>query len=152
MDNRKKSDSAEQQRAEEIIFEKIKPWLGVELERNPRIPVGTTYMEPDFYSRDAAIVGEIYAHIGRRHSGQNDKIAADILKMLLLEKLEGKRYRKIFAVCDEELYKKINNGISSVLAVCFEQFGVEIKMIDIGDEAKDVIVAAQKRQRMINVW
>ena len=82
----KKSNSIEQQNAERIIFEKVKKSLGIELKENPKISVGSTYIQPDFYSKDNHIIGEIFAHIGKPKAGQDRKVAKDILKMLLLEK------------------------------------------------------------------
>lgn len=40
------------------------------------------HIEPDFYSKEEKIVGEIFAHHGKTKGGQNHKVAQDILKML----------------------------------------------------------------------
>lgn len=148
MENQEKSSSIEQQMAEQIIFQKVNEWLGVELIENAKIFVGKTFMQPDFYSKSDGIIGEIFAHIGKPKKAQDNKIANDILKMLLLEKLEGKTYRKIIVVCDENEVKKLEG--TSVLAECIRQFDVEVKMIDIETDLRDTLIAAQKRQRMIN--
>ena len=58
-----------------------------------------TYMQPDFYSEEHSIIGEIFAHIGENKRGQSTKIANDILKMLLIEKDRCKSYRKMTKVC-----------------------------------------------------
>lgn len=65
MESRKKSNSFEQQMAEQIIFKKIQNWLNKDLKENAKIPVGKTYMQPDFYSKKDGIIGEIFAHIGK---------------------------------------------------------------------------------------
>lgn len=41
-------------------------------------------------------MGEIFSYIGKNKKAQNKKISNDILKMLLLEKVIRKEYRKIF--------------------------------------------------------
>ncbi len=143
-----KSNSIEQQITEKIIFEKVKKWMGVELQNNPKIIVGNTFMQPDFYSESENIIGEIFAHIGKTKKGQDNKIANDILKMLLLEKLKGKTYRKMIVVCDEEEMKKLRGA--SILAESIRQFGIEVKMIDIEADLRVQLVEAQKRQRMVN--
>lgn len=93
-------------------------------------------------------MGEIFSHIGKNKKAQNKKISNDILKMLLLEKVTGKKYRKIIAVCDEIEWKKLNG--KSVLAETIRQFGIEIINIEIEDEMRNTILEAQKRQNMVN--
>ncbi|RKJ41686.1 hypothetical protein D7X94_02405 [Acutalibacter sp. 1XD8-33] len=146
--NQHKSSSMEQQRAEEIILKQVCRWLGMELEHGPKIFVGSTFMQPDFYSKEEGVIGEISAHIGRTNKAQDNKIANDLLKMLLLEKLEGRNYRKIIVVCDENVYAKLCG--TSILAQCVQEFGVEVKMMDIDGNLRADIVSAQTRQRMVN--
>ena len=83
-----------QMQAEDIIFSKVEEQLGIKLERNPKIYLrdnAFTYMQPDFYSSEQCIIGEIFAHIGKPKKAQDNKIANDILKMLLLERVTGKK-------------------------------------------------------------
>ena len=148
MERSEQSNSFEQQMAEQIIFEKVQNWLNKNLKENAKILVGKTYMQPDFYSKEDGIIGEIFAHIGKSKKGQDNKIANDILKMFLLEKLEKRTYRKIIVVCDEQEMKKITG--TSVLAECIRQFDIEVKMINIETDLRTMLIAAQKRQRMIN--
>ncbi|MCX4300132.1 MAG: hypothetical protein OSJ73_24505 [Lachnospiraceae bacterium] len=148
MERSEQSNSFEQQMAEQIIFEKVQNWLNKNLKENAKILVGKTYMQPDFYSKEDGIIGEIFAHIGKPKKGQDNKIANDILKMLLLEKLEKRTYRKIIVVCDEQEMKKITG--TSVLAECIRQFDIEVKMINIETDLRTMLIAAQKRQRMTN--
>lgn len=148
MTNSQNSNSTEQQMAERILFEKVRQWLNQDIRANEKIPIGATFMQPDFYSRENAIIGEIFSHIGKPKKAQDNKIANDILKMLLLEKLEHKTYRKIIVVCDEE--ERMHLEGSSVLSECIYQFGIEIKLIEIDDNLRNMLIAAQKRQRMVN--
>lgn len=148
MERSEQSNSFEQQMAEQIIFEKVQNWLNKNLKENAKVLVGKTYMQPDFYSKEDGIIGEIFAHIGKPKKGQDNKVANDILKMLLLEKLEKRTYRKIIVVCDEQEMKKITG--TSVLAECIRQFDIEVKMINIETDLRTMLIAAQKRQRMTN--
>lgn len=148
MEKEEKSSSIEQQMAEQVIFQKVNDWLGIELVENAKIFVGNTFMQPDFYSKTDGIIGEIFAHIGKPKKAQDNKISNDILKMLLLEKIEGKIYRKIIVVCDEDEMKKLKG--TSVLAECIRQFDIEVKMIEIETDLRDTLIEAQKRQRMVN--
>lgn len=151
MINTNKSNSAEQQYAGHIIFGEIEKRLGIKLLENPKIHLADnsyTYIEPDFYSENECIVGEIFAHIGKSRAAQDHKIANDILKMLLLEKAQNKIYRKIIVVCDEMLENKLN-GLSA-LAESIRQFNIEIIKVDISEELRNKILNAQSRQKMIN--
>lgn len=94
------------------------------------------------------IIGEIFAPIGFFKVGQKHKISQDILKMLLLEKTRGVKYRKILVVIDNRIEKYLKG--KSFIAESIRQFGIEVKKMDILDEAYEKIVCAQKRQVMVN--
>lgn len=56
-----KSDSTEQQIAGHAIFEKVQEWLGIELSETVRVDLSDgAYIQPDFYSEDEGVVGEIF--------------------------------------------------------------------------------------------
>jgi hypothetical protein len=128
MEDSQKSSSFEQIIAEQAIFPSVRRFLNVELEQNPKLYLSDnkyTYIQPDFYSGKDLIIGEIFAHIGKPKKAQDNKISNDILKMLLLEKVSGKQYRKIIVVCDESELKKLQG--KSALAesiLCFSFIGV----------------------------
>lgn len=65
------------------------------------------HIEPDSYSEEHSIIGEVFAHIDRNKTGPKDKIANDILKIILFEKDRGRSFRKIIVVCDEEQEKTL---------------------------------------------
>ena len=151
MADTKKSSSLEQQMAEDEIFCLVEDWLGCKVSRNPKIKMNNNdkvHIEPDFYSEEHSIIGEIFAHIGKNKVGQKNKIANDILKMLLIEKDRDRRYRKIIVVCDEQEEKSLTG--KSALAESVKQFGIEIKRVKISEDLKDTILSAQNRQVMIN--
>ena len=151
MVNSKKSSSAEQIRAEEKIFALVEKALRIQLEKNPKLYLTNneyTYIQPDFYSAEHCIVGEIFAHIGKPKKAQDNKIANDILKMLLLEKISKKHYRKIIVVCDELEEKKLKGA--SALSESIRQFGIEILYIQIDEQLRQEIINAQERQKMTN--
>lgn len=138
--------------AEREIFAIVERKLQVKLEQNPKLYISDnkyTYIQPDFYSGKELVIGEIFAHIGEPKKAQGNKIANDILKMILLEKISGKKYRKIIAVCDETELKKLKG--KSVLSESIRQFGIELLCVDVSDELRLKIVKAQERQKMTNV-
>lgn len=151
MSNNYKSSSWEQQQAEDVIFKQVEQLLNVKLEPNCKIYLSDnafTYMQPDFYSETECIVGEIFAHIGNPKKAQDNKIANDILKMLLLENVKKKTYRKILVVCDEAELKKLTG--MSVLSESIRQFGIEVMYVKIDDTLRNQLLSAQARQKMVN--
>ena len=144
-----KSSSKEQIEAEAYIFSQVKERIPAALERNPKVPChGETYIQPDFYSEPEKIIGEIFAHVGKPKKAQDNKIANDILKMLLLEKLTGQEYRKIIVVCDEKELAKLQG--KSALAESIRQFGIELMYIELDEKWRELLLQAQERQRMVN--
>ena len=147
-----KSNSDEQQYAENVIFVELEKILGITLTKNQRIYLDENtkvHIQPDFYSEEESIVGEIFSHIGKYKGSQPHKIANDILKMMLLDKVKNKTHKKIFVVCrDEE--KNVLESSSSWLSECIRQFDVDVIKVDIPDTIKEQVLAAQKRQIMIN--
>ena len=134
------------------MFPIIEQMLNARLEKNRKIYLADnayTYIQPDFYSKSDLIIGEIFAHIGKPKKAQDNKISNDILKMLLLEKVSGKNYRKIIAVCDETEMKKLK-GLSA-LAESIRQFHIEVLYVRIDESLKNKLLDAQCRQKMVNV-
>lgn len=153
MGNSSNSNSFEQQQAELVIFELVSEWLNQEypticLQNNPKLFVGKSYIQPDFYAEDEGIIGEIFSHIGRTKKGQENKISNDILKMLLLEKARERTYRKLIVVCDDTIEAKLLG--TSILAEYIRKFGIEVKKISIDRELRERLACAQERQKMIN--
>lgn len=144
-----KSKSDEQQEAEVIIGNYVEEEFSCSLRRNERVALtdGVSIV-PDLYSEKDKIIGEIFAHIGSLKIGQQHKISQDILKMLLLEKTRGVKYRKILVVVDDKIEKYLKG--KSFIAESIRQFGVEVKKIDLPDDEYEKIVSAQKRQVMVN--
>ena len=140
MSTTQKSSSAEQMRAEEKIFALVEKTLGIRLEKNPKL-----YLSNNEYTY---IIGEIFAHIGKPKKAQDNKIANDILKMLLLEKMAKRNYRKIIVICDEAEKRKLLG--MSALSESIRQFGIEILYIPIDEALRQEILNAQERQKMTN--
>ena len=135
-----------------MMFSKIEHLFEIKFEKNKKIYLADntyTYMQPDFYSEEFSIVGEIFAHIGKPKKAQDNKISNDILKMLLLDKISGKQYRKIIAVCDKKEMKKLMG--QSVLAESIRQFGVEVILVELDEDMRNKILKAQEIQRMTNI-
>ena len=144
-----KSKSDEQQKAEIIIGDCVEEYLACPLKRNERIVLTEgVHIVPDLYSEQDRIVGEIFAHIGSLKIGQQHKISQDILKMLLLEKTKGIKYRKMLVIVDDKMEEYLKG--KSFISESIRQFGIEIKKIDLLDETYEAVLNAQRRQVMVN--
>ena len=144
-----KSKSDEQQKAEIIIGDRVEEELSCCLKRNEKVLLSEDiYIVPDLYSEKDRIVGEIFAHIGSLKVGQQHKISQDILKMLLLEKTKGVKYRKMFVIVDEKIEEYLKG--KSFIAESIRQFGIEIRKIDLPDEIYETVLNAQRCQVMVN--
>ena len=144
-----KSKSDEQQKAEIIIGDRVEEYVSCSLKRNERVVLTEgVHIVPDLYSEKDRIVGEIFAHIGSLKVGQQHKISQDILKMLLLEKAKGVKYRKLLIIVDDKIEEYLKE--KSFIAESIRQFGIEIKKIDLLGETYEAVLNAQRRQVMVN--
>jgi hypothetical protein len=80
------SDSTEQRLAEIEVLTSLNKQLKLNLISAPVI-VNKTKFQLDGYSEKPPVLCEIYSRIGELKIGQKNKIAKDILKMLLIERM-----------------------------------------------------------------
>ena len=142
------SDSGEQRRAEGELVRQLSVDLGVPLETS-RIDLGKgAHIVADGFNRDHRILCEAYAHIGLTRGSQSHKIARDILKMLAAEKRLDGQWRKILCFADRSAAQCVC-GRSWLAAVCSD-LGVAVKVFSLPADLHAAVVAAQKRQVMVN--
>ena len=115
---------------EEKLFKAVQAKFEIALESNPIIEINTNqkvFIKPDFYSKEHHVIGEIHVHAGRLKGGQPDKIASDILKMLLHDKIKDCIFQKYIVVCDEAEQQQLTGD--SALAEAIRQFGIQVLLI-----------------------
>lgn len=142
--NRHPSDSTEQVQAQKEILLLINQEYNLNL-TSRKILIDDTLFQVDGYSEEPPILCEIYARIGKMKVAQHNKIAKDILKMLLIEKMNGKQSRKIIAFSDEEAVQPFLDS-ESWYSKLKDNFNIEIIIIQIPDELRSNLIQAQKRQ------
>jgi hypothetical protein len=94
------------------------------------------------------VVCEIYARIGRLKGSQPDKVASDLLKLCLIEQLRGSAWRKILCFASPEAAKIVLG--KSWLAAAAKHFGVEVHVVALPENERELLLAAQARQIMVN--
>ena len=142
--NRHPSDSSEQQLAHKEILSLLNQKHQLNLESR-KVLINDTLFQVDGYSENPPILCEIYSRIGRMKVAQHNKIGKDILKMLLIEKMQNKTFRKIIAFADEEAARSFSGG-ESWYSKLKDTFNIEILIIDIPSKLKESLLSAQKRQ------
>lgn len=149
MAKRKESDSSVQRGLEIEIFEEFKKELGnadiqhndklIPLKKNPKVKIN-----PDFYSEEHRIIGEIHAHLGKLKPAQVRKVATDVLKMLLFEKDYGKKFEKYIVVCDPAEKEQLEGD--SYLAEAIKRFKVHIVCVKLTKTQKEDLERAMSAQ------
>ncbi len=143
------SDSSAQQHAEVEIVQKIGLKLGCFL-KNKSVLVGSKQpIQIDGFSDNPKILCEAYARIGELKAAQAQKVSADVLKLLFVEKKLGGQWKKVLAFADEKTAQPFKSG--SWHSKVVEEFGVEVIVVSLEPETHKLVLDAQKRQRMKNV-
>lgn len=135
------SDSTEQQKAEKKVLSLINKKYKLNLVSRKVLMDGTTF-QLDGYSENPPVLCEIYSHIGKLKPAQKNKINKDILKMLLIEKMKRKKFRKIIAFADEGAAKSFVSGVSWYSKIK-DYFGIEIIVVNLSKSLKELLLKAQ---------
>src|SRR5574338_451588 len=121
------SSSIEQQSAEAVVLRLLSARLGCGLIGETIPLVGDGKAKVDGINRDERIVCEVYCRIGSLRGSQSDKVASDMLKLLLVEKTLGGAWRKILCFVDASAAQCVKG--QSWLSVASKQFSCEIEVV-----------------------
>lgn len=141
------SSSEYQCELEKQLFKETQKRLGIKLQANPDLLIHSdpaVSIVPDFYSHEHCIIGEIHAHAGKLKGGQPDKIASDVLKMLLHDKAMGCTFQKYIVVCSKEEHQQLTG--TSALAEAIRQFDIRIMLIPLEEKEYEELQAVMKKQ------
>lgn len=137
-----------QSTAEDLVREWLATQLGVALVSTPVKLSSGRSVQIDGYNAEAKIASEIYCRVGALKGSQPDKIASDILKLVLVEKELGGQWQKIICFVDDEAASVLSRA--SWLSVVAADLGVHCRVAPLSDEMKQKILGAQNRQKMVN--
>lgn len=151
MNKRIDSRSDVQLGLENYIMEMMQKKLGISvLEKNPYLMLdedSKTSICPDFFSESERIIGEIHAHEGRLKPAQKNKIASDVLKMILYEKVRDCNFSKFIVVCDKEEYEQLSGA--SYLAEAIRKYEIKLLYVDIPVEYRKQLQDTMKKQNLM---
>lgn len=102
----------------------------------------------DGINKEHRILCEVYSRIGTLKGSQPDKLASDMLKLVLAERQLGGSWRKVLCLADPFAAKPLQGR--SWLAAAARTMGFEIVVVPLSPELRASIVIAQVRQKMVN--
>lgn len=146
-----KSDSKTQRDSEKIILSCMESIMNLKegslvsekIRLNDKV-----FIEIDGFHEEEGIMVEVFSRIGKPKPAHYEKIANDILKLVMVEKLHETKYRKILAVCDDSVEKYLLGNSWKAHAV--KVFDFEVMNVKIPDELKSEIMNAQELQNQGN--
>ncbi|UUY05746.1 hypothetical protein LRS13_09560 [Svornostia abyssi] len=141
------SDSAVQRRAEEVIRALLSDRLGIPLvPRTIQLKAGAP-VQVDAASPDGTVLAEIFARQGALKGGQQKKVAIDTLKLITVRHEQPEvKLMLCFANQDAAAYATGGGWVAQALRTW--EVGVEV--VDIPDDLRTEILAAQLGQTMVN--
>ncbi|MTD44897.1 hypothetical protein GKE82_11485 [Conexibacter sp. W3-3-2] len=141
------SDSAVQRHAEEIIRGLLAERLGVALApRTITLEAGAP-VQVDAASSDGAVLAEIFARQGALKGGQQKKVAIDTLKLITIHR-EQPAEKLVLCFADHEAAAYATGG--GWVAQALRTWGVKVEIIDLPEDIRGEIRAAQDGQTMVN--
>jgi len=142
-----RSDSLIQREAESLIRHKVAAVIGRQLEpATVSLDTGAS-VQVDGVAADESVLVEIFAHHGKLKPGQQKKVALDAFKLVTLGRSRPDAQLVLaFADDDAAAYALGKGWLSEALT----SWGVEVVVIDLDEEAREKIRAAQDLQEMRN--
>ena len=142
------SNSEAQKAAEAALLEVLARRLGFAV-AGDRIELGDgCHANVDGINYDNRFMCEIYSRIGKLQTAQIEKVASDVLKLGVLERALGGKWRKAMCFADESAAQALRNR--SWLAKAAKEMGVEVVVANLPAPMRTLVLEAQKRQVMVN--
>lgn len=140
-------DSTEQRDAENWLIEQLAQDLHTTLVRHGAPCVDVTGVELDgFALGDHPILAEAWAHIGEPKPAQKQKVLADALRLLWVERecFPGNQAGKYLVFGDAMAARHFRE--TSWAARALDSLGIEVRVFPFDERRRESILAAQRRQ------
>ncbi len=137
-------DSHVQREAEAVMVALLADRIGLPLAPR-RIDLGDRRrVEIDAATDDLSVLCEAWAHQGPPKPAQKNKVLTDAFKLAFVAKALGRSPRLILLLSDEAAAAPFRGG--SWHAAALAEFGVELMVVDLPEEVRERIRAAQVKQ------
>jgi hypothetical protein len=141
------SNSEVQRRAEAVIRGRLAQTLNVPLEPRVITLAAGAPVHVDAVSPDGKQMAEIFARQGELKGGQQKKVAIDTLKLITIRE-EHPETELVLAFADKEAAAYATGG--GWVAQALRTWNVSVEIVEIPQELRNEIRAAQGKQRMVN--
>lgn len=138
-------DSSTQRKAEAVMLRLLGKRLGVSLApRRFEFPQGFR-VEIDGADHLTTVLVEVWAHQGAPKSAQKHKVLADALRLLFVASTLPTTPRLILCLSDPAAAHHFTSA-RSWAAAALQNFGVDVEVVNLPDDLRAEIAAAQTRQ------
>ena len=141
------SDSSEQRAAEAMVRAQVAALLGKEL-RSTRLTLESgAAVEVDGAAEDESVFVEIFARQGALKGAQKHKVATDALKLITIGRSRPGA-DLVMAFADEQAASYATKG--TWMAEALSTWGIDVIVVELEEDVRNGIRAAQARQQMVN--
>lgn len=137
-------DSPEQRQCELVMLEMVSEQLGCPLVKTRVALPNGSVVEVDGCSDDRSILCEAWAHQGPPKSAQKMKVITDAAKLFVAGQAIGGDVRLLIVFGDRNAAAWFQGR--SWMAEALRVMGVEILVLELGEDLKNTLRAAQARQ------
>lgn len=142
------SDSLAQRSAETALLIELGRVLGFAIAGGRIDPRDGCVANVDGINREHRFICEVYSRIGKLQAAQVEKVASDVLKLSVLERALGGKWRKAMCFADETAATVLRNR--SWLAKAARDTNIEVIVAALPRDVHKAVLAAQVRQFMTN--
>jgi hypothetical protein len=138
--------SGEQRAAERVMLTVLGIQLGVNLEPARIVIPSGARVEVDGADASRSVLVECWAHQGPPKVAQRHKVLADALKLMWIATTIYPRPRLVLCLSDPLAARPFVAPAKSWAAAALKDLGITVVVVDLPDDVRDKVRAAQKRQ------
>jgi|GEM_PF-2508224 len=137
------SDSSEHCKSEGEVLRTVERQLDCHLSPEDVDRGDGVTAQVDGIDREKKILCEVNCHIGKLKPSQRDKVAADVLKLVFVDKALGGDWKKVLCFASEEaaVYCQGRSWMSAAI----KQMGCEVRVVELRSDTVRRLEEAQNR-------
>lgn len=138
--------SQEQRDAERVMLELLGRRLGRELQPARIVLKSGVRVEIDGADEARELIVECWAHQGPPKGGQRHKVLTDALKLTWIGSTMYPRPEMVLCMSDAAAAAPFQPSSMSWAAQALQDLGIRVEVVELPEELRDAVMAAQKRQ------